>query len=178
MKNTSRRKYPNLEVSASPIHGKGLFSKDRIERGGAILKMDGLVIKKSDFHDDIYCRYSTVSVSDSEFLTRLLADAKTLDDFINHSCSPNSWLADEYTVISKVQIEPGQEITIDYAVWLDHPEYQPLGPCACGSASCRTWITGQDWRRMDVVRSNYGHFMPYLNTRVDKELDSISVLRK
>jgi D-alanine-D-alanine ligase len=57
----------------------------------------------------------------------------------NHSCNANT----EYfglNVIAKKNIKCGDELTLDYAHFLD--EYMEPFLCGCGSEGCRGWVTG------------------------------------
>lgn len=56
--------------------------------------------------------------------------------FINHSCEPNAFLravsAEKVAFFALRDIEPGEEITIDYK----DPDHPPV--CRCGAANCRS----------------------------------------
>lgn len=36
--------------------------------------------------------------------------------FINHSCDPNLWMVDAFTLVARHNIQSGSELTADYAV--------------------------------------------------------------
>ncbi|MBV9279409.1 MAG: SET domain-containing protein-lysine N-methyltransferase [Chloroflexi bacterium] len=83
--------------------------------------------------------------------------------FGNHSCEPNLWMADEITVVARRAIEPGEELTIDYALmtvvtWTME--------CRCGTRCCRGLITGDDWRLPELRRRYRGRFSPFINDRI------------
>lgn len=72
--------------------------------------------------------------------------------FLNHSCEPNCefdyWdIEDPITgesfphafLISLREIQPGEQLTIDY----NWPASYAI-PCKCGAASCRGWIVVED----------------------------------
>lgn len=63
------------------------------------------------------------------------------------------------------RIHPGEEVTIDYAM-CDGSPYDELA-CACGSASCRGRVSGEDWRNPDLWVRYAGYFSPYLQRRID-----------
>lgn len=58
----------------------------------------------------------------------------------NHSCEPNTGY-DGLNVIALRQIRPGEELTLDYASFLD--EHMEPFQCNCGLAGCRGLITGK-----------------------------------
>jgi hypothetical protein len=74
-------------------------------------------------------------------------------------------MADNVTVVARRDIQAGEEITGDYAVWEGEPEYL-LGPCECGSPLCRTVITGNDWMLPQLQERYAGHFLPFINQRI------------
>jgi hypothetical protein len=80
--------------------------------------------------------------------------------FLNHSCQPNCALVrqeygeaeesgepDELWVECVADVEPGQELTIDYG-W---PADAAI-PCGCDSPSCRGWVVAQE----ELGRLAYG----------------------
>ena len=59
--------------------------------------------------------------------------------YINHSCSPNAFmkiLYDHILFIALRDIEPGEEITIDYEQTLHSDDKR----CICGASTCRGTI--------------------------------------
>src|ERR1041385_6678831 len=85
---------------------------------------------------------------------------------LNHSCDSNLWMADEVTLVARRDILPGEEITVDYALFTTSPEWTLGKLCQCGSPVCRHTITGNDWRRIDVQERYAGHFSPFINERI------------
>ena len=62
-------------------------------------------------------------------------------------------------------IEPGEEITFDYAMTEVSMKRMP---CRCGSIGCRREISGNDW--MDpVLQERYrGYFSTYIQRRIEE----------
>lgn len=60
---------------------------------------------------------------------------------VNHSCEPSAWLRG-LDVAARTALDPGQEITIDYATFYN--EVMPPFTCTCGETSCRGVIRGSD----------------------------------
>lgn len=77
---------------------------------------------------------------------------------INHSCEPNAWL-EGLDLVARVDLAPGQEITVDYATFCN--EIMPSFECRCGSADCRGTIRGDDYLR-DFVARYEGHVSDYV----------------
>ena len=65
--------------------------------------------------------------------------------YMNHSCEPNVWMKDEVTLIARKGIDPGDELTTDYALFEAWEDFVSSWDCACGSQFCRKRITGKDW---------------------------------
>ena len=74
----------------------------------------------------------------------------------NHSCDPNLWWSDPYTLVARRDIGADEELTNDYATSTRSPEF--VMACGCGSAECRGTVTGDDWRRPDLRRRYGGHW--------------------
>jgi len=88
--------------------------------------------------------------------------------FINHSCDPNTWMKDAYTLIAKRDIQNGEEVTADYSLWEADPTSISKWACQCGSSICRKKITGNDWRLKEVQERYKGHFSPLIKKRIRK----------
>lgn len=57
----------------------------------------------------------------------------------NHCCDPNSFY-DGLNVVASRRISKGEELTLNYAAFLD--EHMEPFDCRCGAAGCCGWITG------------------------------------
>ncbi len=88
--------------------------------------------------------------------------------YINHSCDPNLWMQDAYTLVAKRDIEEGEEITADYALWEADENYVSKWKCSCGLSFCRKRITGKDWRLPGLQKRYKGHFSPLINKRISR----------
>ncbi|MGB5024406.1 MAG: SET domain-containing protein-lysine N-methyltransferase, partial [Saprospiraceae bacterium] len=58
----------------------------------------------------------------------------------NHSCNPNTQYSG-LNVIASRDIEKNEELTLDYASFLD--DQMEAFVCTCGSPNCRSWISNQ-----------------------------------
>lgn len=57
----------------------------------------------------------------------------------NHSCDPNTYY-EGLNVLALRKISKGEELTLDYASFLD--EHMEPFTCHCGATHCRGWVTG------------------------------------
>ncbi|MEY3211030.1 MAG: hypothetical protein RIT28_1511 [Pseudomonadota bacterium] len=80
------------------------------------------------------------------FAPRRRADVYTLDNFLNHSCAPNTLFDADGSVITPVNVAPGEELTVDYGAFTVN--YDEPFACACGATACRGRVTRQDWRTL------------------------------
>jgi hypothetical protein len=143
--------------------GKAVIARDLIAPGELIAVWSGRVVGAGEL-DDLppEIRRHTVQVEESVYLASLHADEPP--DFINHSCSPNAGLSGQIAIVAMEAIEPGTEVTIDYAM-CDGSPYDEFD-CQCGSSACRGRVTGEDWRNPSLWKRYAGHFSPYLQRRI------------
>jgi uncharacterized protein len=86
--------------------------------------------------------------------------------FLNHSCDPVLWFSGAFILKARRRILPGQELTLDYALFEADRSFRSSWACRCGAACCRGLVTGQDWMRADVQQRYSGHFTPLLSKRI------------
>lgn len=125
---------PKLKLK-NCVHGKGVFTEEKIYAGELILQFDGPVV-----HADRLPRpYS----AENDYYLQIgpeifLGPSDDLDDFVNHSCDPNCGVIISSGIIGLVSItpiSPGSEITFDYSTTMDNFWWEMS--CACGSKKCR-----------------------------------------
>jgi hypothetical protein len=61
-------------------------------------------------------------------------------------CEPNIGFAGNIVLVAMRDVEPGEELTTDYAMFDD----DGVMDCNCGRTSCRRCISGRDWQRGQV----------------------------
>jgi SET domain-containing protein len=154
---------PRLALAPSAIHGRGLVARAPISEGEVVMVWGGAVYTRAQLEAGEVppCSYSFV---DDDVL--LAAPQDGLDYFVNHSCDPTLWMRDEVTVVARRDVRAGEELTGDYALWESDPAHV-LEPCACGSPTCRVRVTGDDWTRRELQERYAGHFLPYIQRRID-----------
>jgi uncharacterized protein len=162
---------PKLEVRAwhgesHDRHGQnGVFAVEPVKAGELISVWSGVVVNAeqlSQLPDEI--RRHTIQVEDHLFFASIRPDEPA--DYINHSCNPNTGLVGQLTLVALRAIKPGEEICFDYAT-ADSTPYDEFD-CECGASNCRGRVTGNDWRSPELWRRYKGHFMPYLQRKIDR----------
>ena len=89
-----------IRVKKSKIHGKGLFSTEKISKGIVLGTCKTKKTKKTNMY--------TLWVDDKP--RDITCDFK----YINHSKKPNVAYYDDYTVVALKKIKRGEELTHDY----------------------------------------------------------------
>lgn len=69
-----------------------------------------------------------------------LGPTKTHDNYINHSCNPNSGvkISDKVLLLAIKDIKKGEEITFDYSTTMEEDNWEM--DCSCGNKICRKII--------------------------------------
>lgn len=154
-----------VEVRVSSIDKKGMFAKKLIRAGEIVYIKGGHVLSKSELFSSRVIN-SYLPISDDYFLGALSAEEEeTIKLYNNHSCDPNCGMHGEITFVAIRDIQPGEELTVDYA-FIDNEDYS--FECQCGSAKCRHTITGFDWKIKRLQDEYYPYFAQYLKDKIDK----------
>ena len=103
----------------------------------------------------------TITVEDD---THLIIPPGEQVHFGNHSCNPNLWHEDAFTLVVRRAVTAEDELTLDYATQTANPQWRM--DCRCGDPSCRQVITGEDWRRPELQDRYGAHFVPGLLARM------------
>jgi hypothetical protein len=85
-------------------------------------------------------------------------------DLVNHACDPTALLAGADTLVARRDLEPGDEVTYDYATSDANPYFGFA--CRCGAPQCRAHITGDDWQDRSLHERYGDAFSPYLLRRI------------
>ena len=144
----------------SKIHGRGLFATKAILKDEVVAKKTGYLLTRAEFEIIKPKGHIELQIAQDLFLA-----PKEDDDFeknmifINHSCDPNVGMCGDRQFVAMRNIQPGEELTIDYAM-IDDSDY--VMSCNCNSSNCRRRITGHDWKREDLQKKYKGYFSSYL----------------
>lgn len=158
---------PKTEVKDSPICARGVFARERINKGEIIRVTGGLVVPKKDIE-----KYNQLLGYEVDGVALDVSDdflmAPTKEDLeqtatINHSCNPNSGFLDTITIIAIRDIEPGEEIAWDYA---SSQTASPPFKCNCKESNCRKTITADDWKIKEIQEKYGEYFSPYILKKI------------
>jgi SET domain-containing protein len=155
---------PRLEIRASPIEGRGLVANEPITVGEAVERLGGILVTDDELGRMLESATSyvdSVSVYDG---VNLLLPAGSPVHFGNHSCEPTLWWVDPFTLVARIEIGAGGEVTVDYGTLTDDPDFRM--ECNCGAELCRGEVTGCDWQRHDLQQRYGDHWVPVLRRRI------------
>ncbi len=121
---------PPVRVATAGPQGFGVFALGAFRKGDCVLEFGGELLPEELIQDFTH----TIQVDDGLFL----GPSGGSDDFVNHSCNPNTYLVSKpprVWLIASRDILPGEEITFDYATGTgDRDEFDV---CYCGAPQCR-----------------------------------------
>ncbi len=157
---------PRVETRRSIIHGNGTFARGPFKKGEVIVIWGGTIFTQEEIKAGKAKRGSIAEIGEGLYLAESANGPDSPDNYMNHSCDPNVWMDDEITLVARREIEAGQELTADYAMWGADPDWELSADCRCGSPGCRTRVTGNDWKLAELQDRYAGHFSPYINERI------------
>ena len=128
-----------LSIQKSPINGKGCFATIRFPRRKKIAEYAGERITDLEAQKRARNR-KVLRICDIDGRWSIDgARGGNGTHYINHSCEPNAYMRTLYGHVlffALRDIQPGEEITIDYEQTL-HPNSKR---CSCGAKNCRGTI--------------------------------------
>lgn len=146
-------------VDRGVIEGKGLVARDLIRQGEVVSRLEpgqptvtiaeALAMTQAEQDALLHHGYQC----SAELIVNEQGDEK----YMNHSCDPNILWADDETMIARRDIQPGEEITYDYAMTEIAIPFTMT--CRCGSALCRGVVTNLDYRD-PAWQQRYGTMLP------------------
>ena len=159
-----------VKVSPSETSGKGLFADQKIDKNELIADYSlGLGKYVSAQEADILFdsgQDHMIQVDDDLFFAATHEGEFEDSDLVNHSCEPNCGVEGKLKIVAMRDIEPGEEITFDYAM-SESSDYKIA--CNCGKSACRGIITGNDWKIKELQKKYTGYFSDYLQHRITNQ---------
>jgi SET domain-containing protein len=136
---------PGLTVKHSRISGRGCFATARFERWRKIAEYAGERISNAEAKRRANRRILRICGIDHRWSLDGSRGGNGTH-YINHSCQPNAFTRTVHghlLFVALRDIEPGEEITIDYENTL-HPDKKK---CGCGAGNCRGTINKAKGKR-------------------------------
>lgn len=122
----------------STSKGMGVFATEDINKGTFLLQFQGPIISRSQYTALANYHNNHFLQVDSDLF---MGPSGTIDDFINHSCDPNSgvvYSGSKIRLYSIQYISAGEEICFDYSTTMNEDFWEMS--CLCGSPFCREHI--------------------------------------
>jgi hypothetical protein len=79
-------------------------------------------------------------------------------NFVNHSCNPNMYFKNDYTLIARRDIKNGEALSIDYATC--DTKYATIDECECGEPDCRKKVTNDDYKDPAIINK----YLPFVRS--------------
>ncbi len=154
-----------VEVRPSGIAGQGLFANTDIGAGVVVSRLGGRIVSNSGLQAMLQSAGDTYVDAVSVFKDgNLVLPPGTTNHFGNHSCQPNLWWVEPFSLATRSLIPAGDELTVDYATLTARPDFQMR--CACRASCCRGLVTGADWMLADLQERYGDHWVPVLRNQI------------
>jgi uncharacterized protein len=154
------------EVRESPIHGRGLFAKEKIDKGEVVLVKGGHILNRETLKSEVTPSLGSVEIQigDDFFIAPVNQEERELSMlYSNHSCDANLGMRGEITFVAMRDIAADEELTHDWCT-TDDDDYEVK--CNCRSNDCRGVVTGKDWQKPALQKKYAGYFSAYLAEKI------------
>lgn len=151
----------------SSIHDKGFFAIDFIKKDEVVAIKKGVNMTREEMvqlklgggvglqiDDNLY-----ISPSNAEDFSKSMI-------YINYSCNPNLGMKGNNTVVAFRDIIPGEELVLDYAMFVNDDSFFE---CRCNANECRKTITGKDWAKEELQEKYKGYFSEYIQRKIENK---------
>jgi len=158
--------HPEVVVQPSPIAGRGLFAAAPIAAGTVVSRLGGRLVDTATLRALMTAGEEYVDTIIVAEDTHLVLAAGSDNRFGNHGCDPNLGFADEYSLVTLVDVAAGEELLVDYAMSTTDPAYYLR--CHCPSYRCRQMVEGTDWRIPQLQQRYAGRWAPAVQELITK----------
>lgn len=167
-----------IELNSSVIDGVGVFAvsgfdeRERIAEGIHEGEYRRLISWNhfAAYDDDLQEKIRAFCIGTPEgFLPpdKLDFNRLTIEWYLNHSCDGNVGFDEHGDFVARRRIRKGEELTYDYGLAESNPRFRMR--CRCGTVSCRSIITGDDWKDSEFRERNLSFMLPRLRRSVSEE---------
>lgn len=156
---------PKAEAKDSPLHGLGVFAKEKILKGEPVNVFGGIAVPVWEIEE--YRKVNGhigVQVSDQFFMVPSSREELKEKGIFNHSCEPNVGFNTSVTMVAIRDIEPNEELLMSYA-FMESAFFEPF-TCNCGSLNCRKTIDNNIWKDPEFQEEYKNYYSPYLKDKI------------
>ncbi len=157
---------PKAEVRTNSIDDKGIFAKEKIGKGELICIWDGDLADENTINEIDPAVHYALQIHDNLWYVTFDNREREATDFFNHSCDPNSGIKGQIFLVAIRDIEPGEEMTFDYA--FSESSDRLNFKCSCGSKNCRGRVTGDDWKIPELQEKYFQYFSYYIQEKIKR----------
>jgi SET domain-containing protein len=133
---------PLLQIAPSGVHGRGVYATRFIPEGTRVIEYTGQRMSWDDAPNDENDPHTfNFGLDNGEVINPEIGGNEAR--WINHSCAPNCEAIEEddrIFIYAMRDIEPGEELSYDYALELDEPITKKTiqeFKCHCRASRCR-----------------------------------------
>ena len=133
---------PLLRIAPSGVHGRGVYATQFIPEATRVIEYTGQRVSWEDAPNDENDPHTfNFGLDNGEVINPEIGGNEAR--WINHSCAPNCEAIEEddrIFIYAMRDIQPGEELSYDYALELDEPitkESIEEFKCQCGTSRCR-----------------------------------------
>lgn len=148
----------HIYICTSKIEGKGIAAGEDLNKGDVIQRIKGepkfLAIKNKK---DSLSYPNWIGVGKNKWI-----NPDYPNQYLNHSCNPNSGIKGKVTMIALLDINEGEEITIDYSIIEGNDLWEMK--CRCGEKNCRKIIRSVQY----LPEKQFKKYLPNVSTYFKK----------
>lgn len=148
----------------SNIEGVGLFAIASIKKDEVVAVKAGHTLSLNEVKSLSFTCHPELQIADDLFIcpsnSEELADSML---YINTSCNPNIGMRGDIVFVAMRDIVAGEELVMDYAM-IDNYDYS--FECTCGSKECRKYVTGYDWKNINLQQKYGKYFSAYIQSLI------------
>jgi len=169
---------PALSLQESQIEGTGYTTTSPVKKDEILIVQSGQCIHISEIDSQSKAPewYTGFQIETSVYYYPHTIEEKPLLEGIfriNHACEPNAGFSGQITLVAMRDIAVGEEITYDYAMTdIETALEAPWTPeqCLCKKESCRSLITGDDWKIPELQIRYAGYFSAHVTKAINDNL--------
>jgi S-adenosylmethionine/arginine decarboxylase-like enzyme len=167
---------PKARIENNGLSGRGVFAIELIQKDELIAMRGGEVLSGEElFRLSEEARQFSLQIDEDLFISPREVESLSGAELMNHSCDPNAGIRGQVAFVAMRDIQPGEEITFDYAM----AETRDQGfACNCGTAACRSRIEGSDHMLLDLRRKYGGYFSQWLDQKHASIVDDMAFLKQ
>src|SRR3989304_3335582 len=164
---------PKVTIRNAGEKGVGSFANAPISKDESIIVQGGQIVENVRLGEEFYqsIKDHCFQVDSGFHICPTTTEREQLDGIfnVNHSCNPNCGFHGQIVLVAMRDIEPGEELTFDYAMTDVNSDDVVCTEmkCFCGSVDCRHIITGDDWKQKALQKKYRGYFSTYVQEMID-----------